>query len=106
MPIPLAGAVEPNVNIIGRFHQSIGQTRSTAGTKDGIGFLEGRKNLLVPPTGVTKLHDITAAGIKLLQDALESGRSEMIAGRQLKEETSHPWAEQIGNQTEIANERL
>ena len=101
MAVPILGSVEPDVDVVGSFHQFIGKARSAAGTEDHAGGPKSRIDILVPPTLVTKFYDVAMTRIQLLQDSFEKCRVVSNTGRQLKQETTHTFPKQICDITEI-----
>ena len=65
VPIPLARAVEADVNIIRCPNQFVGQFRTAACAKNSPGFAEGGENPLIPPAYVAEFHDIAPFMVKL-----------------------------------------
>ena len=53
-----------------------------------------------------KLDDIAALRIELAQNRFEARLAIMIAGRELKQETPHAFAEQVGDDPEILDQRF
>ena len=74
--------------------------------KNGAGRAEGGENAVIPPTSVPELHDVAAGRIELRNDAFQPSGRIVKTGRKLEEETAHAGAEQVGNVSEVADERL
>ena len=106
MPIPALGTVQADVNFIRCPDELIGQARAAAGTEDDPCLPEGAIDLLIPPAGVAKFHDVPARGIELADDIAEPGLSVAVAWRKLKQEASHAIAQYVGDHPEILHERL
>src|SRR4051794_15970916 len=68
VPIPALGSMQADVNFIGCPDKPIGQAWSAAAAKDNSGLSKGPINLLIPPAGVPKLHNVAARGIDLAHD--------------------------------------
>ena len=106
MPIPALGAMQADINFIGRPDELIGQARSAAGAEDDPCLAEGAVDLLIPPAGVPEFHDVAARGIELADNVIEPGLGVAIARRQLKQKAAHPVAEDIGDHPKILHESL
>ena len=78
----------------------------SARAENGPGFAERGKHLFVPPACMSEFHDVAPGSIQLAEDSLQPCLSEMNTGRQLKQETTHALAEQVGDETEVADEPL
>src|SRR3954469_25341852 len=104
--IPAFRAVQADIDFVGRSYELVGQARCTARAEDDSGLSEGAVNLFIPPACVPKFHDVAARGVKLGDNIVEAGPGVAIARRQLKQETSHAFAQDIGDHSEIPDERL
>src|SRR3954470_9291849 len=98
--------MQAEVNFIGCAHKFIRQARPAAAAEDNSGGCEGPINLLVPPAGVPKLHDVAARGIELAHDRVQPRSRVAVARRQLEQQAAHPFSENIGDEAEIPNQRL
>src|SRR5215211_8320140 len=106
MPVPLLGAVEADVDVIGGFHKFIRQPRPAARTENGVAVAERSVDVLVPPAPVPELYDVDAPRVELRHDALQHRRRVVDARRELEKEAAETLAEQVGDEAEVANERL
>jgi hypothetical protein len=71
-----------------------------------MGSMEAIARAAGVATPVPELYDVTAGRIELRNDALQPSGRIMKAGRKLEEQTADAGAEQVGNASEIADERL
>src|SRR3954464_5870528 len=60
VPIPPNRPVEPDVDLISRLDESVGQTGAMAGAEDDPHFPKGGVALVVPPALVPKFYGIAA----------------------------------------------
>ena len=104
MPIPTLGAMQANVNLIGRLDELIGQAWAAAGAEDDTCLAEGAVDIFIPPTGVPEFHDVATRGIELADNIVEAGFGVAIARRQLKQKTAHSVAEGIRDHAKILYE--
>jgi hypothetical protein len=104
--VPPRRPVKANVDLLGGSDQTIGQAGSAARTEDNAAFTECSEDVFIPPTGMAELHDITTARIELSHDRRQASRSEVVTGRQLKQEAAHPLSQKIRDQAEIADKRF
>ncbi len=99
--IPARGAVEPDVDVLTRLDQFVGEARGTARAEDRVPLFERRKDAVVPPTSMAKLHDVSKARIQLIEDSLETRRRVTKAGRKLEKETAGMGLQQAVDQSEV-----
>lgn len=102
--VPLFGAVEAEVEVVGGFDEFIREAGTAGGAEDDAGGAEGIVDGLVPPAFVAKLDDIAAGRIELTHDALQASSGVVKAGRELEEEAAHARAKEIRDVAEIFDE--
>ena len=104
MPIPSFWAVQADIHFTGRADKLVRQARSAAGAEDDPGLSKGAIHFVIPPAGMAEFDDIPASGIKLADNVIEPGLGVAIAWRQLKQKTSHPLAENIGDDPKVLHQ--
>ena len=104
MPVPAFGPVQPNVDFIGCTNQIIRKAGPAAGAEDRACITKRREHRFIPPTGVTKLHDIAPRGVKLAQNPTQSYFRKPVARRKLEQKAAHVVTENVGDQSEIPDE--
>ena len=98
--------MKAHVDLVRRADEFVGKTGPAAGTEDNPGLPKGGVNLLVPPALVPEFHDVAARWIELADDRIQASLGIAKARRQLKEEATHPLAENIGDDAKIPHERF
>src|SRR5688572_27850875 len=98
--------MEPHVNVIGSLDQFIRQAGSAARTERDSRFTKGSVDGFVPPRAMPEFDNVSPLWVELSHDALKPSTRKMKTRRQLEEETSHAWAQNVCDQAEVADESL